>query len=86
MNKINGDKRTADIAVTSSTLMFILKNEYGADTTQVNAKFERVSETGDSVFIRHFSVQHYLKNGFGFRHPIVSTKILVGILKEKLLR
>ena len=86
MNKINGDKRTADIAVTSSTLMFILKNEYGADTTQVNAKFERVSDKGDSVFIRHFSVQHYLKNGFGVKHPIVSTKILVGILIEKFLK
>lgn len=83
IRKIDGYKSDADIAVTSSTIMFILKNEYGADTTQVNALFERISKKGNSIFIRHFSVQYYLKNGFGFRHPIVSTKRLGQILIQK---
>ena len=86
IKKINGDKKDANIALTSATLMFILKHEYGADTVQVNGKFKRISNAGDTTFAHHFAPQIYMKNGLGIIHPLVSVKVITGKLIEKLLK
>ena len=85
IKEVNGSKKDANIALTSATLMFIFKYEYGADTVQVNGKFERISNKGDSVFFRHFSPQTYAKMGLGLKYPFVSIKVLVGKLIEKFI-
>jgi UDP-MurNAc hydroxylase len=79
-----GKKSDANIALSSATLMFILKNEYGSNTTSVNGKFERISANGVQKFYRHFSPQEYMKMGYGLNHPITSLIILFGKLIHKL--
>jgi len=85
IRRTKGCKEDANIALSSATLMFILKNEYGANTTKVNGKFEQISKTGHAQFSLHFSPQEYMKNGYGLKHPIVSMKIIIGKLMKAAL-
>lgn len=80
----DGDKSSCDIALSSKTLEFTLKNEYGANTTGVNGKLERISRDGFAIFLRHFSPQEYMKMGYGLAKPIVTLKIGFGKLVHKL--
>ena len=74
------------IALSSSTLIFILKNDFGVNTTYVNAKFSSKSKSGEFIFYRHFSPQEYMKNGWGIKHPILSSKKLLAKLINKILK
>ena len=38
----NGYKKNCDISLSATTLQFILRNDYGANTTHVNGKFEKL--------------------------------------------
>tara|TARA_B100000989_G_scaffold5454_1_gene3791 strand:+ start:403 stop:1761 length:1359 start_codon:yes stop_codon:yes gene_type:complete len=77
------EKEIPHIALNSSTIMFILKNDFGVNTTYVNAKFSSKSKNGDYIFYRHFSPQEYMKNGWGIKHPIISSKKLLAKLINK---
>lgn len=79
-----GFKKECDISLSAATLNFILSNEYGANTTAVNGKLERISDIGFSIFLRHFSPQEYMKMGYGLSHPISSFRIVFGKLFFKL--
>ena len=80
----NGCKKECDISLSAFTLQFILMNEYGANTTLVNGKFERVSDRGVVIFSRHFSPQEYMKMGYGLNHPFTTLKIAGGKIFHKL--
>ena len=80
----DGRKADCDISLSSATLQFILKNEYGANTTNVNGKFERISDKGDAVFARHFAPQEYMKMGYGITNPLITFKIVLGKLLHKI--
>ena len=85
-----GENEKADIELSSSTLIFLLKNDYGINTTYVNGKFKVVSNNGGKLFFRHFSPQEYMKNGWGLKHPFLSIKMLIfkllnNIYKRKLI-
>lgn len=80
----SGCKEECDIALLASTLQFILINEYGANTTKVNGKFESISDRGVAIFDRHFSPQEYMKMGYGLKHPFTTLRIVVGKLFHKL--
>lgn len=78
------DKLACDISLSSSTLIFILKNEYGVNTTLVNGKFERISNNGVYKMARHFSPQEYMKMGYGLNHPVTTFRIVLGRLIHKM--
>tara|TARA_B110000003_G_scaffold271963_2_gene306993 strand:- start:595 stop:1962 length:1368 start_codon:yes stop_codon:yes gene_type:complete len=80
----SGSKSECDISLSARTLQFILTNEYGANTTHVNGKFERISDRGVANFSRHFSLQNYMKMGYGLSHPLTTLRIIVGKLFHKL--
>jgi hypothetical protein len=79
----DGGKAAADISLSSETLMFILKNEYGFNTTLVNGKFERLSIDGDKIFKRHFVSQDLMRRGLGLQHPLTSASVFAGMLSLK---
>jgi len=78
-----GNKLASDISLSSATLVFVLKNEYGSNTTHVNGKFERLSITGVNKFSRHFAPQEYMKMGYGLNHPFTTSFIVIGKLFHK---
>jgi hypothetical protein len=66
-----------DVALTSSNAIFLFKNEYGFDTTQVNGRF-RVGHAGATrIFSRFFLPQRMGKNGYDRRHPLLTLRYLV---------
>ena len=75
-----------DICLSSETLYFILKNEFGANTTHVNGRFSVSSIEARGRFMRFFSPQEYMKNGWGIRHPFRSLQMLMKIMITKGLR
>jgi len=78
-----GDKLTAELSLSSATLLFILKNEYGSNTTLINGKFERLSTDGVNKFSRHFAPQEYMKMGYGLTSPFMTAYIIIGKLIHK---
>ena len=80
-----GRKQNCDISLSVSTLNFILRAEYGANTTHVNGKFERISDGGVTRFSRHFAPQEYMKMGYGLNHPVITLRVLPSKLFQKLL-
>jgi UDP-MurNAc hydroxylase len=67
-----------DVAMTSNNAIFLFKNEYGFDTTQVNGRF-RVARSGAArIFSRFFLPQRMGKNGYDRRHPLLTLRYLVG--------
>lgn len=78
-----GCKKECDISMLARTLQFILMNEYGANTTHVNGKFERISAKGVAIFSRHFAPQDYMKMGYGLSHPFCTVRIVFGKLFYK---
>jgi UDP-MurNAc hydroxylase len=80
----SGCKKECDISLSATTLQFILMNEYGANTTHVNGKFDRISDRGVAIFSRHFAPQEYMKMGYGLKHPFTTLRIVVGKFFHKL--
>jgi len=81
----NGCKEKCDISLSAATLKFTLMHEYGANTTHVNGKFERVSEDGVEFFSTFFTPQEYMKMGYGLTNPFASLKLLTIALGRRLL-
>lgn len=78
-----GKINDADLSLSSSTMMFILKNEYGSNTAHVNGKFYRLKFDGVKKFMRHFSPQEYMKMGYGLNRPFITFKNVFGKLISK---
>ena len=72
-----GEKDNADIGISSSTMVFILKNDYGMNTTVVNGKLVCLSDNGIIKFERHFLLQEYMKMGYGLKHPLITLSIFL---------
>ena len=66
-----------DVALTSSNAIFLFKNEYGFDTTQVNGRFRVAHGEATRVFSRFFLPQRMGKNGYDRRHPLLTLRYLV---------
>jgi hypothetical protein len=65
------------VSMTSANAMFLFKNEYGFDTTQVNGRFRSSSAGAQGMFSRFFLPQRMGKNGYDRRHPLVMARYLV---------
>jgi hypothetical protein len=67
-----------DVAMTSNNAIFLFKNEYGFDTTQVNGRFQVARTDASGMFSRFFLPQRMGKNGYDRRHPLMTLRYLVG--------
>jgi hypothetical protein len=67
---------TYDVAMTSNNAIFLFKNEYGFDTTQVNGRFRVGHAAASGVFSRFFLPQRMGKNGYDRRHPLLTLRYL----------
>ena len=77
INIFPGEKNNADIGISSSTMMFTLKNDYGMNTTLVNGKLVCLSNNGIQKFTRYFSPQERMKMGYGLKHPLITLLIIL---------
>lgn len=64
------------VSMTSSNALFLFKNEYGFDTTQVNGRFRVSRPEALAVFSRFFLPQRMAKNGYDRKHPLVMARYL----------
>ena len=72
------------VSLASSDALFLFKNEYGYDTTQVNGRFRVSRQTALGVFSRFFLPQRMVKQGYDRKHPLVLARYLAAsaILKS----
>ncbi|GAB3455856.1 hypothetical protein GCM10027321_09040 [Massilia terrae] len=64
------------VSITSSDALFLFKNEYGYDTTQVNGRFRVSRQSALGVFRRFFLPQRMTKNGYDRKRPLVMARYL----------
>lgn len=65
------------VSMTSSNAVFLFRNEYGFDTTQVNGRFQLADAKAMIAFSRFFLPQRMTKNGYDRRHPRATLRYLV---------
>jgi len=64
------------VSMTASNAVFLFKNEYGFDTTQVNGCFQAADAAAPAAFSRFFLPQRMAKNGYDRRHPRATLRYL----------
>ena len=64
------------VSMTSSNAVFLFKNEYGFDTTQVNGCFRASGDAALAAFSRFFLPQRMAKNGYDRRNPRATLRYL----------
>jgi hypothetical protein len=64
------------VAMSSDNAAFLLRNEYGFETTHVNGRFRTANEEASVAFSRFFLPQRMSKNGYDRRHPLVMARYL----------
>lgn len=74
------------VAMTAANAVFLFKNEYGFDTTQVNGRFRVADTRGLDAFRRFFLPQRMAKNGYDRRHPRAALRYLAGNVVRRLAR
>jgi L-ascorbate metabolism protein UlaG (beta-lactamase superfamily) len=80
------DDELSDISMTSPSAVFLFANEYGFNTTHVNARF-RVGDSGAlQRFSRFFMPQNLGRQGYGVQHPLATVRYLLGNLMARLRR
>jgi len=67
----------AHISMASSSAMFLFKNEYGCNTTQVNGRFRSSNPAALLLFTQFFLPQRMVKNGYDKRRPLMTVAYLV---------
>jgi len=72
------------VSMTSSNAVFLFKNEYGFDTTQVNGRFRVLDATALAAFSRFFLPQRMAKNGLDRRHPRATLRYLANGVAKRL--
>jgi UDP-MurNAc hydroxylase len=80
------DDELSDISLTSPSAVFLFANDYGFNTTHVNARF-RVGDSGAlQRFSRFFMPQNLGRQGYGVQHPLATLRYLLGSLVARLGR
>jgi hypothetical protein len=72
------------VAMTAASAVFLFRNEYGFDTTQVNGCFRVADGAGLDAFRRFFLPQRMAKNGYDRRHPRATLRFLAGNVRKRL--
>lgn len=78
----NGDLSNWNISLSSPVLEFILKNEFGFNTTCVNGRYRIKNSYSALVYGKFFSPQEYYKNGYGVFHPLISAKVFLSMIAK----
>jgi len=73
------------VSMSSSNAVFLFKNEYGFDTTQVNGRFRVGGPDALAAFSRFFLPQRMGKNGYDRRHPRAALRYLAGSVVKRAL-
>ncbi len=69
------------VSMTSSNAVFLFRNEYGFDTTQVNGRFRARDAGALAAFSRFFLPQRMAKNGYDRRNPRAALRYLVSRMR-----
>jgi UDP-MurNAc hydroxylase len=72
------------VSMTSANAVFLFKNEYGFDTTQVNGRFRVTDAAALAAFSRFFLPQRMGKNGLDRRHPRATLRYLANNVAKRL--
>ncbi len=72
-----------NVSLSSEVLCFILRNDFGFNTTHVNGRFRISDPVSYKIFANFFAVQEFYKNGYGLSHPVVSAKIFLSYFLRK---
>jgi hypothetical protein len=67
----------------SAVFEFILKNDFGFNTTTVNGRYRVKNEQSNLIAGKFFSTQEFYKNGYGIFHPWISTKTFLNLLFKR---
>lgn len=73
-----GTENLPDIAISSSALLFLLKNDFGSNTLHVNGRFRTLNPAAEQALSRFFALRMYLNNGM--TNPVVMGKFRIGDL------
>jgi len=76
----------AQLHCTSEVLLFILKNDFGFNTTLVNGRFRTTDMAGYRRIWRFFILQDLKKMGFGVSSPITSLLLILRNLRKFVVR
>jgi len=79
---LKSDLNNWNISLTSSVLEFILKNEFGFNTTCVNGRYRVSSLYSALIYGKFFGPQEYCKNGFGILHPLISANAFFSLIDK----
>ena len=77
------DEGRWDISMSSGVLGYTLGNDFGFSTTHVGGRFRVAPESSIEVVLRFFTVQAYLRDGWGLRHPVRSARKLLALLARR---
>jgi hypothetical protein len=83
--QVLGAGATYQVSMSSSNAVFLFKNEYGFDTTQVNGRFRVAGPDALAAFSRFFLPQRMGKNGHDRRHPRAALRYLAGSVVKRVL-
>ena len=70
------------LSIHSSELAFILKNEFGWNTLFVSGAFKAYQNQLNSAH-SFFRWQDAIKNGFSFKHPLHSLRVVTQFIAKK---
>jgi UDP-MurNAc hydroxylase len=74
--QVLGANAAYQVSMSSSNAVFLFKNEYGFDTTQVNGSFHVADADALAAFSRFFLPQRMGKNGYDRRNPVAMLRYL----------
>jgi hypothetical protein len=74
------------LSLNSTVFEFILKNDFGFNTTHVNGRYRAKNYESNLTAQRFFSPQEYKKNGYGIFHPVISGKAFFKIISRFYIR
>lgn len=74
------------ISMASSSVLFLFKNEYGCNTTQVNGRFRSTNPAALLLFTQFFLPQRMVKNGYDKGRPLMTVAYLARNVRARVAR
>lgn len=83
--KIRDENTNWDVELSSENLLFLLKNDYGYNTTHVSGRFKINPKSSIYKFIAFFIMQDYKKNGFFWASPLKNIEMFSTLFKIRMI-
>jgi UDP-MurNAc hydroxylase len=81
--RVAGTGALWDVSMSSDLLSYTLHNDFGFSTTHVGGRFRIAPQASLESVARFFSVQAHLRDGWGLRHPVRSSRRFLGVLARR---